>query len=948
MVESESNLIENIIICSPYMKPNKHYVWNQDDNKYDLKNGRRLAGYQTMKSNGNYGPHISIDSVNIIRPRVDEWRKENYKGVSDVTKELLRHWSDKDRQKQLFFCQLEAIETIIYLTEVQPDLKIPGFEKGVEDFTRLCTKMATGTGKTIVMGMLIVWQVLNKTDDKHVQNILIVTPSITVKTRLEDLKPESSTNVYTDFHLIPYKLQDKFKGNANIIVTNFHQLVKKPYKGINNIPSKAGKIINIPEESDQGLVYRIFKKETPNNILVINDEGHHAYILDKKELKTDRESKQDATNAGIWMDGLKMINNACKIIKCHDFSATPFIPTGKASIEKMLFKWIISDFSLADAIESGLVKTPQAPLMFNNNDDYRHLYANKEIQYVLNGNKKGGNKGKNGKFHHILQHAYKTLGDDWKKTYDLWKSNNSPIPPVFITICNSTNNSKTVINEFTSIGLPSELFTKDAMIRIDSEIIKEGGRNPEKENKLREKINTVGKQGKSGEKICNIISVNMLTEGWDARNVTHIMGLRAFSSQLLCEQVVGRGLRRMSYETENGLFKPEYVTILGVPFGMFPVKTGKIKSPKPQRLVTKSNKDTHKIAWAEIKNINKRFIKEFNIDASSLLSFKLNDVLYNNGIKLAPIVDGFPFVTSKILSHGSIHRQHVMFVILAFMMKQRIDKYVKDDSLELENANKYNIVLDALSIIESFLLTRIESSLDDEKRNVVLLIQSKEIATHILKQLSVPIKKKYFEINSKETNSTRNFKDKYTSAVKDLYEDCKKSHIIPAVCANDFENKICKYLDNNQNVLSWVKADYAGFYINYEDVEGTGREYRPDFIIHLKNGVQLVLEGKGEKRDYKIKQDALDVWVNAVNNHGEFGIWDHDVLFYEKDKWERELSEIINKKRYYSCIRKCKKCKIEVKDVYKGTKIFGFANNLSGLLIINNHICKKCFKLIKS
>jgi len=608
---------KHLIINSPFEKPTRHLKYNREIRKFELVEGRRPAGYivasEHSESFDDPGHFIELPLVNKIRERVDKWREEGYPGITNITRELLEYWKNPERELRLFFCQIESIETLIWLLEA-PDNEKQGIEIPGDGgpFQRLCSKMATGSGKTVVMAMLIAWQILNKVtypkDTRFSKNVLVVAPGLTVKSRLQVLEPSNENNYYQQFDLIPLGMHDKLR-QGKVKVINWHTLLPLD-------PNAGPKVVKLGEESDEAFTRRTLKEfSNAKNIIVINDEAHHAWRINPEargKYLRRRDLKDSAEEATIWMDGLDRIHRARKILKCFDFSATPFYPSGKKVTEEVLFGWIVSDFGLNDAIESGLVKTPRVVIRDDGKltkkmkSRFYHIYADPEVKTNINRKAEPHEP-----LPDLVINAYYYLGLDWLETMKKWKGK-VETPPVLITVCNRTETAARIEYAFNKGKIRiDELKNPEKTLRIDSKILKEAEMGEEteelsediKEEKnhtkslskkdfaelLRLKVDTVGKKGEPGEQIQNVISVGMLSEGWDAKTVTHIMGLRAFSSQLLCEQVVGRGLRRTSYEInpETGLFEPEYVNIFGVPFTFLPHEGGDDTPPPPPKPKTR-------------------------------------------------------------------------------------------------------------------------------------------------------------------------------------------------------------------------------------------------------------------------------------------------------------------------------------------------------------------------
>ncbi|MBA3403855.1 MAG: DEAD/DEAH box helicase family protein, partial [Gemmatimonadaceae bacterium] len=583
-----SRATRSLIVNSPFEAPLFH--WIEEHGQLGLRTGRRPAGYEIFDTRHNTRRTAPLDTVNKIRERVDAWRAAQYPGVTTVTRSLLEHWHDAGaRQHAFYFCQLEAIETLIWWIEAPAEHK-----QGIHilgdggAWERLCAKMATGAGKTTVMAMIITWQVLNAlTYPKRVKDfsraVFVVAPGITVKERLQVLYPGNAANVYDEFGLCPSEAARQKLNQVEILVENWHTLM--PLKEQDRSVVKKG------AESDQAFVRRVLGKLSAHKeIVVINDEAHHAYRI-PAELKISKKQFEelglDAEEATRWVEGLDRIHEVLRIQRCFDLSATPFAPTGGTNTEQGLFDWVISDFGLNDAIEAGLVKTPRIVVRDGIIPDSKtlrpklyHLYRDPAVGEDLN--RRGAEPHE--PLPELVQHAYTLLGADWRETAKRWEAAGHIVPPVMLTVANRTETAARIEHYFTQgDAYWPELQAPDRTLRVDSRVLEkaeigetsgsdvdyearlhaivEAARIPDdkkrelserkKEELLRDIVDNVGKLGKGGQDLQNVISVAMLSEGWDAKNVTHIMGLRAFTSQLLCEQVIGRGLRRVSYDRER-------------------------------------------------------------------------------------------------------------------------------------------------------------------------------------------------------------------------------------------------------------------------------------------------------------------------------------------------------------------------------------------------------------
>ncbi|OIQ08183.1 type III restriction enzyme, res subunit [Moorella thermoacetica] len=915
--------IDKLIINSPYEKPARHWSYNREKREFILKEGRRPAGYivasRASKSFDDPGIFIELPLVNKIRPRVDEWRERGYPGVTGITRKLLEYWRDpEERQHQrFFFCQLEAIETLIWLIEA-PAASKQGIEIPSDggEFRRLCSKMATGSGKTIVMAMLIAWQVLNKVtypqDTRFSKNVLIVAPGLTVKSRLQVLNPAAPNNYYQEFNIVPSSLFDKLR-QGKIMIINWH--------GMKPIDEKAGpKVIKKGPESDEAFVRRVLgDMATARNIIVINDEAHHAWRV-PAESKIKGVSKEELERATLWVEGLDRIHRKRGILYCFDFSATPFSPSGKKNYEEALFGWIVSDFGLNDAIEAGLVKTPRVvirddgTLTSDLKSRFYHIYMDDEVKDDLN--RKANPEEP---LPDLVTNAYYFLGLDWLETYKLWQQAGIKTPPVMITVCNRTETAARIEHAFNQGKIKiDELKAPDKTLRIDSKVLEEAesrvdledtgsllfeeeDKDDEKQKKvskkdqaelLRQMVDTVGKVGKPGEKIQNVIAVAMLSEGWDAKTVTHIMGLRAFSSQLLCEQVVGRGLRRTSYEVdpETGLFEPEYVNIFGVPFTFMPHEGGDGTPPPPPKPRTciepVPEKRQYEIKWPNIIRIERVFRPVLSLDWSKVQVLELKPEETPTLAEMAPIIDGKPDV-SKI-TQIDLEELGKKFRLQKIIFETARDIY--DQMKPGWHGNKEFLLIQLIKLVEQFINSDKISiptlyHQQELRRRILITLNMNKIIQHIFDAIKYEntVSLELVFDTEKPIRSTGDMMTWYTSKPCEV---TRKSHISHAVFDSTWEASEAFEFDrpeNDDKIDAWVKNDHLGFEILYI-YKGVVRKYRPDYLIRFKNGNMLVLEVKGQDNEQsRAKREALKEWVMAVNAHGGFGTWFADVSYSIND-----------------------------------------------------------------
>ena len=915
----EQTTIDRLIINKPYEEPTKHWKYNRETRKFSREPGRRPAGYLIAsgdsKTFDDPGMFVDIPLVNQVRPRVKMWSEAGYPGVTSITKRLLEYWTDPEEyeNRRFFFCQLEAVETLIWLTEA-PDsekvgLHIPG-DGGA--FQRLCAKMATGTGKTVVMAMVIAWNILNKVtypqDTRFAKNVLVVAPGLTVRSRLAVLEPSHPENYYEAFRVVPGSLLDQLR-QGRVIVRNWHalnwetdeQIVRK-----RSVDKRGAK-------SDEAYVRDVLDKmAAARNLLVINDEAHHAWRV-PAESKVNGVAKADIEEATKWVGGLDRIHRARGILTCYDFSATPFAPSGKRNSEEALFDWIVSDFGLNDAIESGLVKTPRVVVRDNALPDAKtyksrlyHIYNDPEVKDDLN--RRGAKLDE--PLPDLVANGYYLLGFDWRETAKDWAKKGHKTPPVMITVANRTETAARVKHAFDRKRIfIDELCDEERILHIDSGVLKRAEESEEpiaevliddegdsdngavsprltadqRAEQLRRMVDTVGRPGQPGEQIQNVISVGMLSEGWDAKTVTHIMGLRAFTSQLLCEQVVGRGLRRTSYDEydDAGMLKPEYVNIFGVPFTFLPHESDDGVAPNPPTPKTAiepvAEKATLEIKWPNIIRIEHVYRPQLSLDWDKVEVLEINAGETAQVAELAPIVDGKPDV-SKVSS--------IDLEVLAreYRTQKIIFETARDvfDQMQATwSGSRESLIAQLVKLVEQFLLSDrllITPPLfyqDETARRLIITLNMTKVVQHVLDAIRFENMERLEPVfdRSHPIRSTANMPTWYTGKPCHFTD---RSHVNMCVFDSTWEASEAYELDHNPLVDAWVKNDHLGFEVLYV-YRGVVRKYRPDYIIRLKTGNMLVLETKGQPdQQTQAKRHALEQWTQAVNQHGGFGQWSAD------------------------------------------------------------------------
>ena len=917
-----SATIDRLIVNSPYEEPTRHWRYDRATRLFNLDEGRRPAGYVVSSGDAaafdDPGVFREIPLVNRIRERVKAWRESGHSGVTGITKRLLEHWNDPEEfgSRRFFFCQLEAAETLIWLTEAPPServgIDIPSDGGALK---RLCAKMATGSGKTVVMAMVIAWHVLNKVanprDVRFAKNILVVAPGLTVRSRLAVLKPSDPENYYEEFRVIPPAMRDKLR-RGKVVIRNWHAL---NWETEERIAKKRGVDKRGPK-SDAAYVRDVLgEMARAQNLLVINDEAHHAWRVPAGG-KVKGVLKSTVEEATKWVGGLDRIHRARGVLACYDFSATPFVPSGKRSSEEALFGWIVSDFGLNDAIESGLVKTPRVVIRDDAVPDAKtyksrlyHIYQDPEVKDDLNRRAKSEEP-----LPDLVTNGYYLLGYDWREVAKKWVKEGAATPPVMITVANRTETAARIKHAFDRKRVRiDELCDPARTLHIDSKVLaaaeaaeepiaeigtEDAGTDPsdsagrkltkkQRAELLRRQVDTVGRPGRAGERIQNVISVGMLSEGWDAKTVTHIMGLRAFTSQLLCEQVVGRGLRRTSYDVnpETGLFEPEHVNVFGVPFTFLPHEgrgdNGPPPPPKPKTAIepVADKEADFSISWPNVVRVDHAYRPRLSLDMDRVEPLYLDATQTAQLAELAPTIDGKPDITKiDSISLEGLARE---FRTQKIVFETARDVY---DQMEANwPGDRMFLLAQLVRLVERFLrsgrvvVTPEPFAADDLKRRLVVTLNMTKVVQHIWEAIRHENAARIEPVFDRD-QPIRATGDMRTWFTGKPCAPAARSHINFCIFDSTWEASDAFALDHAPEVAAWVKNDHLGFEVFYVH-RGVVRKYRPDFLIRLTSGDMLVLETKGRDSEQdRTKRKYLAEWVEAVNAHGGFGRWHWDVV----------------------------------------------------------------------
>lgn len=960
------------IINSPYDHPRWHYDVGADGiARGPAKTGRRPAEDYVAPVPGAVGqakaligtedPRALMQHIADLRSLVEQWRVHGYPGATSVSRDLLFYWEDLDRERRLYFAQLDAVRTLIYLTEVAPAdvlkrLKSINAEYN-DGMRRVAVKMATGVGKTVVMAMTALWQSANHwenpDDERFTNRFVAIAPGITVRDRLlSGLRADSvdQSDVYSEMDLLPLVGEYRKRINsAQIEVVNFQQFIQKK---IDAGASGNGKIVSGYKDKYETEVEALSRVLGDlfalghERVMAFNDEGHHCY--------RDGGKSAEGRESAIWYGGLKSLRDRGKLHSVVDFSATPMFISGDRNRKNRLFPWVVSDYPVVDAIEAGIVKIPSAPVSDNRSQDSMPLF--RDIYNLTKDGKSGfmsANRGRANWINEDLAAALRTMYADYAEESRRWERirTDSKVPAVVI-VANSVVNADGLfkyiagyenedgvpvdgrvgsllsnIENGAYLDAPRTIFMHSKMeasegdqaggvskpIRGLADIyrqrypharLSEDRRDHRKLAEgshyevMRRVLNTVGKPGEPGERVRCVVSVGMITEGWDAGTVTHMIGFRAFGSQLLCEQVGGRTLRRRVYEVgEDGKFAPEYSTIFGVPWDhVRSTENGREERDAPDpssvysvRLV--SGREAHRVCWPNVVGYDayggedQISIGVEDWDGVEKLSLNSDDV---RRTRLASIPGRSVDASADLVSF----RRLAFHAAGDFVSRQKA-LHAAGSSI---NARLFRQALNVLERGRE--LGVIEA---DDGRSYDLSIGTGRYLSDWLMRISAvgeSVSARGIEAKLDDDGSPFRFYipfQGYETSREHVYETLK-SEISHAVCDSGWEVRAAQTLDLRDDVIGWVRNERLNWHIPWLDESGgtaIWRRYMPDFVARVscdgdERDLILVIEIKGlEREDAPEKRRyAEDFWLPSVNAHSEFselGRWDYLYVTHPDD-----------------------------------------------------------------
>ncbi|MDW8342642.1 MAG: DEAD/DEAH box helicase family protein [Geminicoccaceae bacterium] len=1044
--------VERPILCSPYEEPKEHWTYDLQTGEARRTPGRRPASYW-YKTERTGSAQLSLLTqerqddlplANLLRDDVKRWRETDYRGATTATRELLGHWWNSERERRLFFCQLEAVETLIYLAEIRFNARTtrlrfapkvsdedlgrllrgerpgPAFglpadarfwpslidrpaDPALRPLRRMCAKLATGSGKTIVAAMLIAWAFVNRginpESREYPDVVLVCAPNLTVKERLAVLRPDAAGNYYDAFDLVPSKWRPLL-ARGTVIIANWHRFApESPHKD----GDRTYAVVDKGEETPADFSRRILRDKADRlPILVINDEGHHCWRpapgatagagLTGEEKSEFEEEAEEAT---VWVEGLDRLNAAGGekpgIAFVVDLSATPFRIKGSGYPEGQPFPWIVSDFGLVDAIESGITKIPRLPVQdTTGRPDPRYFRLWDAIKESLQpGEKLPGRQGKP-KPEAVWREAQGALVQimgQWKERFELIQAAEpgaDRTPPCLIIVCDNTDIAEEfyrrisgerivettdeaeveeVLGESRDEGEADnepdeptqkrrgkkpkarivygsgevfpELFSNTPQrkytIRIDSKLLAqaeagEATKKSEAAEVLRRIVATVGKRGEPGEHVRCVVSVAMLTEGWDANNVTQILGLRAFTSQLLCEQVVGRGLRRMDYrvDPETGLLAEEYCDVYGVPFSVIPFRGRPVGRPEPDDAPPNLVKALPERAHMEIRfpvvegyvfALQRNLIR-CDVDAMERLridpseeptgTFVRPQVGVKVGSGLAETPSPFEYEEqNREAFYASIHPQTILFQaarqIVEDLTQAGTAQFAGPRQRVFGLQSRHVLFPQVFRIVEEYVRRKVdfndvppqELGLEKYFRQLVERVRDAiEPDESTGEPLLLPLLNRTREIGSTAGVEFRTKRPVFATQSSHI------SHVVADTAT--WEQSVAFRLEEAVKrgiVRFYACTEGLGLTIPYE-FQGVDHVYEPDFLVRMvtpegQSDFTVILEVKGrEDNQTAAKHEGARRWVRAVNAWGKLGRWSFHVC-RNPQRLIAELAELL-------------------------------------------------------
>lgn len=938
------------ILHDPWEEPTSHYEFNPEDPtaKPVYRDSRRKSQpsiSDLSRSDNDLVHGSSIDpytTINKIRVYVAKWKETGYRG--SPAKKLLERWDgsahDQSGATRPFFCQREAIETLMWLLRDHQDEHLRTIKRQLQavnakwndGLNRLAVKMATGAGKTRAMAMLI--GCLEKIHPSGC-TIVVINPNLTVSSRLQSLLHD-----VRDSEIVPKR--DRTASHAKIYIRNFHKfrqneeafssfggtppaLVKKVLRASTRLETPEAMLDRVLDRDPEGLPLYVFQ-----------DEGHHCRRREEQVTKgSDRDDEYD--QEGQWFSALLHLRNHRNLKAVIDFSATPAYLKAPSDLPTALFPWCVTDYQVEDAIEAGICKIPRLPERARDTEPGMWNLYQKCIDVEKQTRKWGQEPPQE------VKDLVQALAEDWESTRlePFQKANRVP---AVIAVVNSVANAIVLYNwiagsrdgEYWKAGaidafsnidpITNEPITQELLptLMVHSRIGEDASEGSSQENKItkeqlelrapgksvkeaREIIQqiyqTVGKVGEAGQNIRCVISVSMLSEGWDAKTVTHVFGFRRFNSVLLIEQVIGRALRRPSLDTPA---TPEYAEVFGVPYpGLrrIGIESDRPIPPPPPPVEVKSldSKSEFRIEWPNISHLATQAPegKRYRFDPTLVTPWTPD--------LPKPILIVLKDPTGHGERHGiktKIRRTNWVLYRLAAELSEFWLNSSNEDGTSDNQLNLYRrglLFADAKSAIQQWLrhelieVSRIDVLTElGHRHQVVEAVAQCCVNEQGRAAAVIPV----FEDRHNPTQDTDN--QEFTTTLPNIRKPLKKSHLSAAACHSTWETRVAKQLDDHPAVRAWVRNFRLDWRIPYWDTRmATWREYEPDFVAVIESDApcHVVIEVKGQEDPAsKLKKEVAERWCEILSqsDHANLrGDWKY-LYVTDPDQFSENLNEIVS------------------------------------------------------
>ena len=964
------------ILHSPYDEPDRHWALVDHQTTGEITPFRRpaeqpvpmgaLRHQQLRLDDGAAETSNAASMIDVLRAEVRAWRERHWNDATENTRRLLEYWSRPPGEGAFhspFYAQREAVETVVYLTEIADAnhacvqrLKQLGndWSRGL---TRLAIRMATGTGKTTVMAMLIAWYAVNRRAEhrhashrlaRNIGRIVVIAPGRTISSQLRRrLDPRHADNLYDAGSLLPLDLRPRLN-NVVVTVLNYEKLQPRQAIGLATVEiggrrteaidwARADEASHTPEtysEMWDRLLHRPIDRHG-DRIVVINDEAHHCW-----ERKTGvRTTRRDGNDKGVWMEAIHALNDhpRYRVAQTIDLTATPIFidppnahtPLGQpVDRANPLVPWIISEFALTESMEAGLVTIPMPPRQtdaappgalqnlyeYNNGRDLDTVDQRKK---VLN--------------------AARLLYSDYEATFREWaeqaRRDRSIGHPVLIVIVNSKKNARGMLDMLGGrrreradaydpprgfdllSNVPHPGATKRECSEQPARTIlvyssdkgaiekSEGSRfdhgaigveEVKNSRQLEEILATVAEPGRAGQHVRCVISVGMLTEGWDCQRVTHILGYRKFGSQLLCEQTMGRALRRHDYENRiearrrdnrqvTERFEATYATVLGVPFDRYGIKGVRngpiVVKPRTEVRVVDERRGSHRIRVPDLRDYALvHTTPTIRLDPDRVTTAHLLRRGVNIEITWAQCRG--PFGKTHVIKVAPTGRPDTGIWKLASDLATKL----ADDCKDREDASyrSSRLFASCLRTVKAWLAhdkvhcERTDVLLDDDSRQEAL----HQILHAILDDEDAPIQKVGRPSDPRRPCRSAGAWRPFSTTLTNIVQ-LNNSELNVAACHNRFETHIARALDEHSRIAAFIRNHGPErFEIPYKS-GGKWARFVPDFIAraepveipHADRTTStvvphLVVEGKGPLDDKAADKGhwTADWWVPAANH----------------------------------------------------------------------------------